>query len=454
MSRRLVLAWACLLLAGCASMRSALDEPQLVPRTSEPPPEPVALAELSAPDARPVETPATPEAVAANALPMPGLAEPPAEAETAARAPELAPAPVDPEVGTTAYSPDANAEPVAAGADPNDDPGEPATQIAAQVGETIITLRELKRAVFQQLPAESEWNKLDRDQKNELGRAALEHLIDRALVIQDARRTLTKPKQWDMFKEFVEKMWKEDELPSLLKRHKVANEVELRKVLSRRKETLEEVHDSYVLDQMFRAYLGEKLRKKLAQPGFNEIQAYYRANLVRFQQPAQVTWRELFIPIDGQTPREAAVAQAEAARRRILQGEDFAKVVREVSQSAKASDGGLWVTSPGSFASDVVNQALDTLPPGRLSAVLEDPRRGCFVVRVESRRAAGPRPFEDGQLQTEIADSLLQAQYERLMAEYLADLRRQIPVHSPLLDGPEAPRGEARGSSPLSARIR
>ena len=51
-------------------------------------------------------------------------------------------------------------------------------------------------------------------------------------------------------------------------------------------------------------------------------------------------------------------------------------------------------TTPGSYAVKSINDALDALPIGQISGVLEGPD-SFHVLRVENRRPAGPASFEE-----------------------------------------------------------
>lgn len=315
------------------------------------------------------------------------------------------------------------------------EPGEPATEVAARVGETIITLRELKHAVRSRLKPGTNWGQLSHEQKNQVGLESLEYLIDRALIIQEARRTLSKPKQWETFKEFADKSWHDNELAEVMKRHGAANEAALRKKLETTGQTLDELRQSYLLDQMTRMYTSEKLREKADEPGLREIYEYYRANLASFELPARTTWREIYFAVDEKTDRASARAKAQAARSRVLGGEDFARVAEAESQSPRAKEGGLWQTSPGGFGSAAVNEALEKLPIGGTSEVIED-AQGFYVVRVEARRGSGPAPFEE--VQGKIAEALRGRAFEKAMETYLREVRGRTPVSSPLFDGGES----------------
>ena len=51
-------------------------------------------------------------------------------------------------------------------------------------------------------------------------------------------------------------------------------------------------------------------------------------------------------------------------------------------------------TTPGSYAVETINKALDTLPIGQLSEVIEGPD-SFHILKVENRRPAGPASFEE-----------------------------------------------------------
>ncbi len=393
--------------------------------------EPPASAEV--PDIAPPDIAPPTDAVVPASNPEDAQA-PPAEPEPSEPPPEpisSEPPPVDPAVRTVSHE-----EPKSDNLsifDPN--PGEPATLIAAKVGDTVITLHELKMALRQQLKDGTGFDQLSRQQKNQRAREALEYLIDRAVVVEAARRELKKPKQWEMFQEYINKAWLEKGLPPLLRRYQVKNEFELKTAMADRGESLEDAKDFFKADTITREYFGLKMMSKLSPPGLPELWTYYRQNLHRFDRPAQMTWREIFLAVDAKNDRDTVRGKAEAVLERLGRGEDFAKVAREVSQGPKASDGGLWQTSPGSFRVAAVNQALANLAPRQMSPLLEVPE-GFYIVRLEEVRPPGPAPFEE--VQRQIADALFQAKYEREMEVFLSDLRRRTSISSPLFEGTES----------------
>lgn len=317
------------------------------------------------------------------------------------------------------------------------DPGREAAQVAARVGDTIITVRELKRAIRDRLGPNSSWNQLSREHKDALGRSALDALVDRALILQAARKKFDKPKQWETFREYFETLWTDRELPALLRRFHCENEIELRRKLESLNDSLDERRETFLQEQMARAYLSEILRHKVAPPDFRQIYGYYRSHRNRFDRPAEITWREIRLSADRYPDHAQRRARAEQILTRLQLGDDFASLARQFSDSPKASAGGLWKTSPGGFASQAVNDALERLAPGQISGLIDDPK-AIYIIRLEHRRPAGPAPFEE--VQTEIAEALQGQAFEAALDRYLRELKAVVPISYPLLDPPTASR--------------
>ncbi|HEU5117896.1 MAG TPA: peptidyl-prolyl cis-trans isomerase, partial [Isosphaeraceae bacterium] len=285
----------------------------------------------------------------------------------------------------------------------------------------------------------SSYAQLTAPQKIQVQKETLEYLIDRAMLVQEARKRLKNPKQWDTFKSAIEKEWLDKELPAMIARErakhpKVDNEFELEKFLAEQHQSLPEIRENYMLDHIGRYYMMTMIQDKFLPPNLNDIYAYYDQNRDRaeFQQTAQVTWRLIFIPKDETNDREAAKRAADSAYGRLSQGEDFVAVCKQVSQGPRAQEGGEWSTGYESYASDAVNQALKTLPLNQLSSVLEDDR-GFYILRVENRREAGAKPFSE--VQKSIRDALIEERYRVAMEKFLHDLRLSVPVSCPVFEG-------------------
>lgn len=332
-------------------------------------------------------------------------------------------------------------------ADPAAPPGKPVARAAAIVGDTIISQRELKFAVNQRTKgAPEQFAQLPDDQKYAMIRDTLDSLIDRTLIIQEARRAqFKKADQWRKFSEYIDKHWNEKELPALLRKEGVADEIALRRKMDARGESLDDVKESWKVEAMSRDLLMINLQHQVEHPGLHDLEKYYAAHRkdVAFRREARVKWREVVVSAETPQSLPAAKSKAEAIRLRLLAGEDIARVAKSTSAGATAAKGGIWETAPNGTASPALNAALATLPTGQISPVIEG-IKGVHVIRVESRSPAGQASFVE--VQREIAEKLFQERFASAVETYLKDLRRRTVISSSIfkeIDNTAAIAGDA-----------
>jgi parvulin-like peptidyl-prolyl isomerase len=311
------------------------------------------------------------------------------------------------------------------------DSGKLMATTVATVGGTPISLRELQDAVWEwQRTYLPKGQKLPPEQLNELAQRLLESLIDRQLYIQEAkRRFLKSDKQRQMFEDLANKQWKQYELPRLIRKHKVANEFELREKLERQGGSLELMRQNYLAETLAREFVQSQLKARVGEPSQPEYVAYYRDHLDEFYRPAQVTWREIVVKVPPGSDRAAARRQAEALLDRLRRGEDFATLARTASQGPTAAKGGLWQTEPNASSIPAVNAALASSPLHAITPILEGPS-SFHIVRVEARRAAAPLPFDDeeGIVQRTIREKLREAAFQRELEAFTRQLRAQTII--------------------------
>jgi len=129
----------------------------------------------------------------------------------------------------------------------------------------------------------------------------------------------------------------------------------------------------------------------------DEVAEYYASHPERFRQPEKVHARHILFTTaagDSDEQKAAARAKAEAARGRVLDGEDFAAVATEVSQCPSAAQGG----DLGFFAAkDMIEPFADAafaMKPGGTSEVVET-QFGYHVIRVEERQEATTESLDE-----------------------------------------------------------
>ncbi len=110
----------------------------------------------------------------------------------------------------------------------------------------------------------------------------------------------------------------------------------------------------------------------------------------------------------------------------VVAGTAFAEVAQAHSQDVTATDGGVhsWTTKD-SLASEVIDEAIFTLPVGQLSQIIED-SRGLHIIRVLERHDLEVTPFTDKQ--AEIKSKIHEERTADKRQEYKAKLRKKVPV--------------------------
>lgn len=400
------------------------DSLQLASAAAEPPPlvepEPTPLSFPSAPSALEEAPSAAPPSAPGNEGPLP--------IEPSPTPPPAPPAPADP---VSSAPPPATA----AQSDLQITALPMIGSVAAQVGSEYISFSELDREVRDYLRRLDPQQRPSKQELNMLASHILTSLIDRALIVNEARRLLKNPQQRKSFEEAVDKEWRENELPPMLRQNSVSNEYELKVKLAEQGKSLDQMHEAFRQTILAREFLHQKLKDRL-RVDLPEMRDYYNAHLSDFDRPAAVSWREVVISFAKHPDRAAARRRAEMLLGRLARGEDFAAVAKAESDGPTASKGGVWETTPGGYAIPAVNSALDSLPARQLSGLLEGPD-GYYIVRVDRRRAAGPLSFAE--VQNEIRDRIFDEKRQREAAAYIAKLRSSTLITSMFDRSPSAP---------------
>ncbi|WP_152051724.1 peptidylprolyl isomerase [Tautonia marina] len=305
--------------------------------------------------------------------------------------------------------------------------GQPVGEWAARVESDIITWNELQSEVARRFRELDPQMQMAPGVRESLAANVLDHLIDRSLVIQRARRNeLKDAKRWELINKFAVELFEKERLPALLNKYQVEDRYALERVLSERNESFEEILDSFKLETIYQQFLMMNVASKV-HVDLPEMRAYYfeHRDDERFQQGPQLTWREIHVRFANHPSREAAQAKMDEVMARISQGAPFEEIARSMGEGPNVDTGGLWTTAPGSYAVSSVNAALGSLKPGQMSTVLEGPN-GLHLVRLETVRPAGRKRFEE--VQDEIRELLKSRKQTQLVDEYLKDLYRGAVV--------------------------
>ena len=218
----------------------------------------------------------------------------------------------------------------------------------------------------------------------------------------------------------------------------------------------------YILDVVFFA----KKKPEAVAVSNDSIAAYWREHPLEFTEPAKAKVRHILARPQDPAALEAARQKALAARKRLVAGEDFATVAREMSDDAgTASRGGeLGDLTRGAVPKEF-GDAIMSLGIGDVSEPIET-KFGYHIVQVESRTPERLRPLDEckdeirGVLADQVADSLARTP-ARVLADMASrvDYRRADSLAAPYggwkRRGPVGPDGDIDGVGkvPFLARV-
>ncbi len=152
---------------------------------------------------------------------------------------------------------------------------------------------------------------------------------------------------------------------------------------------------------MIQAYYRDRIEAGVEVPE-DEIVAYYEEYSDKFQQPARVRFRQIM------TTTRAAALQA---RDRVLSGEPFATVAREMSTDASTKEAGGLTKSvqlgrglPRLGMDEAFIEKVFGLNVGEVSEPMRS-EDGWHIIKVEEKLEAGPKPLDD--VREDITQTLL-----------------------------------------------
>ncbi len=212
-----------------------------------------------------------------------------------------------------------------------------------------------------------------------------------------------------------------------LKMQVVANSLEYEQLLRSRGQSLDRLKKAFFERAIAQQWLAQALEAGAGgEIPHAELIAYYQEHLSDYEYSAKAKFEELCVRFGSNRTREEAWGVLAGLGNRVLTGETFAEVAKQGSEGPTASQGGAYDwTSEGSLRSQVINEAIFSLPIGKLSTILED-ESGLHIVRVVERTDAGRTSFLEAQVG--IRDALRAERHEKAVDEYLSKVRERTPV--------------------------
>ena len=162
-----------------------------------------------------------------------------------------------------------------------------------------------------------------------------------------------------------------------------------------------------------------------------EARKYHAEHVNQFTKPGQVTVREILVSVPRDEKgvnvglEEEAKARAEAARKRIVDGEAFEVVAGEVSASPSRANGGLVGPLNPAELTPAFQEILKGMKPGDVTEVMRVPS-GYQIVKLEAQTPDEVMTAE--QARDRIADAIFEQKRNVEMSKYLERLRSEATI--------------------------
>jgi peptidyl-prolyl cis-trans isomerase SurA len=281
-------------------------------------------------------------------------------------------------------------------------------RVVAVVNGEIITMSDLQR--------EEALKKASGKQEERL---LLEDMIDRKLQMTAAKRAGMDVTDKELA----------DAIEDIMKRNAMDSK-QFESALAKEGLTLEqykvELREQMTLSRVYNKYVRSGLAVDEA-----EVRAYYEKNKKNYSLPEEIRVRQIFFKLPEQaTPAQSAAVKekALAALERAKKGEDFVHLVKELSESENAEQGGDLGFMQRDQIIPEIEEAARTLKPGDIAGPLQC-AGGFHIIRLEEIRVQ-VKPFE--KVKDEIAKMLYEQKMENTYRTWLQTLRSDSLIENRL----------------------
>jgi peptidyl-prolyl cis-trans isomerase SurA len=302
-------------------------------------------------------------------------------------------------------------------------------QVLVKVNGDIITKTDLEERQIAALrekmkaPVTAEALRTDEGLRKALAEITPQLLvdaIDELLMVQLGREKGYRLSD-DQFKSWLDNLRKEQNL---------VDEARFQAALKQEGMTVQELRVNVERQMLLQRVRQDEVGSKL-QITEEEARQYYLSHRDQFVSPASVTLRELLVEVPT-TASGVSVAEEDKAREklaevrtRISAGEDFAKIVGEISASPSKANGGLIGPLNVAELSPSLQQMLDKMKPGDISEPLRTPR-GLQILKLESIKPAAQQPFES--VRDLVADRVHEQRQNAEIRRFLSRVRSQALI--------------------------
>ena len=258
----------------------------------------------------------------------------------------------------------------------------------------------------------------------EITPTVLVEAIDKLLIVQRGKELGLSPNA-DQLKDTVER---------IKKQNNITTDAQFRSALQQSGMSYEEFEKNLEKEYIKARVEQQEIMTKI-QLTDEESREYYRTHPAEFEKPATISIRDIFIAVPtvvqgGQAATNVAVEdeivkKIADIRARAVKGEDFAKLVAEVSESPSKANGGLIGPIVISELAPQLRELLGKMKAGDITEPIRTPT-GYQLIKLETRTAPTPEAFEA--VREDIASRIGQSRMEGELKKYVEKLRAQALI--------------------------
>ena len=286
----------------------------------------------------------------------------------------------------------------------------------AVVNGTIITRGQLDQEVQAVMKRfERTGRGVGTAQLSQLEPRVLEGLIDRELLFQEAEQAGMR----------VDDKTVDAQLGKLKKRF--PDEAAYKKALERMHLSEQDVRLQIRRGMTIQRWIDSKFVQSISMPE-QEVKAYYDSHPKMFQRPEEVRASHILIKVDAKADEKTklkARKDLEEIQKKLLEGEDFAKLAKKYSQGPSAAKGGdLGYFRRGQMVPPFEKAAF-ALKPGEVSDIVVT-RFGYHLIKVSDIKPAKTFPYPE--VKEKLADFLKKEKIRKAIDAHVKELRKGAKV--------------------------
>ena len=300
-------------------------------------------------------------------------------------------------------------------------------QVLVKVNGEILTKTDLEqlqvaalRQRGQQVDIKDQTNEQLRKTINEITPQIVVDAVDQMLIVQRGRELGYKLSD-DQFKSVLDNIKKEN---------KIDTEEQFQAALKQENMTMAELRRNLEKQMIVTRVQQNEVFGKIG-VSEDEARKYYDSHLNEFTTPRTIMLREILVsvPSDGRglnvAQDEATEERANQIRERIVAGENFEKLVADVSDAPSKANAGLIGPLNMNDLSPDLRKMIDGMKAGDLTPLMRS-TRGYQLLKLESSTPTDTMPFE--QAREQISDRVFTGKRMEEFGKYLAKLRSQAII--------------------------